>query len=120
MRCNCLTDPDLVANDGIYSRYLTSYPAAGRYRFQVTADDDDQTAYTIQRGRAGRAMPARNPQTGSSPICCGSRIDVPLDLRKPTGSFRRVITPGAPVLQIISVPNADKDVWPPARIADLR
>ena len=27
-------DPDLVANDGAYSRYLTDYPHGGRYRFE--------------------------------------------------------------------------------------
>ena len=30
-------DPDLVANDGVYSRYLTDYPHAGRreVRFEI-------------------------------------------------------------------------------------
>ena len=34
-------NPDLMAGDGIYSRYLTQYPGKGRYSFQAYADDND-------------------------------------------------------------------------------
>ena len=38
-------DPDLVANDGIYSRYLVSYPVTGRYRFKVTKMENFRTFF---------------------------------------------------------------------------
>ena len=68
-------DPDLVSGDGIYSRYLTSYSSRGRYKFFVSADDNENTAYTIQVGRQGRAMPMKPPTPGM-PVCCGSQVKV--------------------------------------------
>merc|ERR1719412_2046108 len=83
-------DPDLTSGDGIYSRYITEYPAPGRYNFIVTADNNVDRAYTIQIGRGGRSMPTKPPKP-NFPVCCGSDIHVPKDLRStpPTGSFRR-------------------------------
>ena len=111
--------PDLVADDGVYSRYLTAYPRAGRYRFRVTAEDDGGRAYTIQRGRDGRAMPAKPPDSRVTPVCCGGAVRVPTDLRS-FSSFRRSLNAGGPVLHLVSVPDASVDQMPPARIADLR
>ncbi len=37
-----------MANDGVYSRYLTKYPSAGRYSFTAQVDDNVEKAYTIQ------------------------------------------------------------------------
>ena len=113
-------DPDLVANDGIYSRYLTDYPRAGRYRFRVTAEDDGGKAYTIQRGRDGRAMPTKPPDSRVTPVCCGSSIRVPGDL-KSFSSFKRVLNAGGPVLHLVAVPDGSGgDEMQPARIADMR
>ncbi len=113
------SDPDLTAGDGIYSRYLTTYPSIGRYSFSVEVDDNNGKAFTVQEGRGGRAMPAVPPAPGP-PMCCGSRIVVPLDLRFPTGTFRRSVDTG-PVVHLIQVPVVDgKDRMPPSRIADLR
>ena len=81
-------DPDITAGDGIYSRYLTTYASTGRYSFFVTASDRKGRAFSIQKGRAGRAMPAKAPGA-ATPVCCGYAVDVPEDLRRKTGSFKR-------------------------------
>lgn len=111
-------NPDLVQGDGIYSRYLTQYPTQGRYSFSAYVDDNESKAYTIQVGRNGRAMPQRPQDPASHPVCCGSEIDVPKDLRRSTGTFKRILNEG-PVHHLITVPDVS-DTMPPARIADLR
>ncbi len=110
-------NPDLVAGDGIYTRYLTNYPSRGRYNFMAVVDDNDSKAYTIQAGRNGRAMPQRPQDPTRHPVCCGSEINIPVDLRRPTGSFKRTLKEG-PVLHLIQVPD-DQASMPPARISDL-
>ena len=42
-----IADPDLTQGDGIYSRYLTQYPGAGRYIFQVLADDNSGQVWPL-------------------------------------------------------------------------
>jgi len=37
-----LLDADLVAGDGIYSRFITRYFGAGRYSFVVHVNDNSQ------------------------------------------------------------------------------
>lgn len=120
-----LSDPDLTGGDGVYSRYLTTYPGPGRYSFTVTADDDDGQAFTVQTGRGGRSMAPpldADAHTVSAGLqCCGSRVQVPQDLRFLTGTFRRV---GArsPVLHVGDVValTGSSDVMPPSRIGDFR
>ena len=84
------TDPDLVSGDGIYSRYLTTYPFPGKYVFTITVTDNSNTAYV---GNAG----------------------IPLTQHKATGLFTRTL-PG-PVVDIASVEGVT--VLPPAKIGDL-
>ena len=115
----------MTGGDGVYSRYLTKYPSAGRYSFTVTADDNDGQAFTVQSGRGGRSMvkpfdgPAQTVSAGQQ--CCGSVVQVPQDLRFLTGTFRRV---GArsPVLHVADVAalTGNRDVMPPSRIGDFR
>ena len=112
-------NPDLQSGDGVYSRYLTDYPGVGRYIFKAYVDDNEAKAYTIQGGRNGRAMPAKPDNPGQNPVCCGSEITVPVDLRRPTGSFKRTLNSG-PVLHLIEIPDANSDRMPPSRISDLR
>ena len=112
-------NPDLQSGDGVYSRYLTVYPGVGRYSFKAYVDDNEAKAYTIQGGRNGRAMPAKPDNPGQNPVCCGSEIMVPADLRRPTGSFKRILNSG-PVLHLIEIPDSGADAMPPNRISDLR
>ena len=38
-----LSEPDLVAGDGVYSRFLTNYPGVGTYSIAVIASDNQVT-----------------------------------------------------------------------------
>ena len=53
--CNPLmfTDPDLVSGDGIYSRYLTTYPFPGKYVFTITVTGNSNTTGMFTRSLAG-------------------------------------------------------------------
>ena len=117
--CLSLSDADITSGDGIYSHYLTTYPAPGRYSFSVTVDDNDGQAYTIQMGRGGRSMPVR-PDNPSFPVCCGSQVTVPQDLRFLTGSFKRQAAK-SPVVHINDVTAfTGRDAMPPSRIGNFR
>ena len=83
------------AGDGIYSLTITDYPAAGRYKFSITADDTDMKSYTMSP-----TMSASQPGT--------------LGLKRP-GPFRRTVF-GA-VVHLSSIPS--EDVVPPSKIGDL-
>ena len=114
-------DPDLTSGDGIYSRYITHYPAPGRYSFIVNANNNKDRAYTIQIGRGGRSMPTKPPKP-NFPVCCGSDIHVPRDLRStpPTGNFVRT-SETTPTIHLLSVPNdINGDKMPPSRIGNLK
>lgn len=111
-------DPDLMAGDGVYSRYLAFYPAPGRYSFTALVDDNEGKAYTVQVGRQGRSMKARPQDPGLNPVCCGSEVAVPNEFRRPTGSFKRTLNSG-PVVHLLEVPTHNVDRMPPSRIGDL-
>ena len=88
--------------DGIYSLTITDYPAAGRYKFSITADDTDMKSYTMS-GQSGSPGTPRHEGDDSY-----------LGLRRP-GPFRRTVF-GA-VVHLSSIPT--EDVVPPSKIGDL-
>ena len=47
------TDPDLVSGDGIYSRYLTTYPSPGKYVFTITVTGNSNTTGIFTRTLPG-------------------------------------------------------------------
>ena len=100
--CDCV----VCAGDGIYSLTITDYPAAGRYKFSITADDTDMKSYTTagQPGPGTLVIHEDNIQMGESY----------LRLRRP-GPFRRTVF-GA-VVHLSSIPS--EDVVPPSKIGDL-
>ena len=55
--------------------------------------------------------------------CCGSKINIKEEDRIPTGAFTRTsdgVAGVSSVIHLLSVPNAEEDQMPPARIIDLR
>lgn len=122
-------DSDLVAGDGIYSRYLTQYRSAGRYSFSVRVTSNYGRASTIRSTRRNRSLPQ---PINSAPLsygggrvsplllapCCGSRVSVDKDDLVPTGAFER--KGKGPVIHLLSVPTNQIDLMPPARIGDLK
>lgn len=115
-----------MSGDGIYSRYLTHYPSAGRYSFDIIVHDNHSKAFTIRTFRSSTntsASPRRI--NGSSQIsrellapCCGSQISVKSEDQIPTGAFLR--NAKGPVIHLLSVPPSEIDLMPPASIRDLK
>ena len=100
-------DPDMVRGDGIYSRYVTEYPAAGRYTFTVAVSDQGGRAVFVTK------------MVNVTERCCGSYLDLAEAELRSTGAFSRLFT--APALNLLQVPaSTDPDRMPPARIGDLR
>lgn len=111
-----LSDPDLISGDGIYSRYLTHYPVAGRYKMVVSVDDNDGRAFVATL--TNRIRRFEWPQIAVPPTCCGSTVSLSPDQTEVTGVFSRTVR--GPVVEVASVPGQDMDVLPPSRIADLK
>jgi hypothetical protein len=119
-------DPDMLAGDGVYSRYMTRYPGVGRYTFMVTAimkrGDDMHVKEEDEESKF--YFPAVNQSDIGPPhirtTCCGSSVPVfgehlPAVMRKP---FRRVVEGSA--INLLAVPAAgERDRMPPSRIGDL-
>jgi hypothetical protein len=113
-----IPDADLVAGDGLYSRYLTRYHGPGRYAFSVRINDGEQAAFTVRvtRDATDDATVGVTPHLSS---CCGSRVVVDKEDRIPTGRFARFHT--GPVVHLLAVPTSSTpDQMPPARITDLK
>lgn len=106
-------DPDITANDGVYSRYFTEFRETGRYDVTVEANDNDLSAVII--GASGSDFESRFPAGADYPSCCGSRV--PDTFSQKTNRFTRISHYGS-FFATTSTPS--RDVLPPSRITDLR
>jgi hypothetical protein len=104
-----------VSGDGVYSRFLTSYPGPGLYSIQVFATDGQGRAVYVSAS-ATPTVPA--PLAPGPAACCGSRVPVPASRQSPTGVFRRSLSSPL-VLQLGAVP-ADLSAFRPGKIGDLQ
>lgn len=102
---NGLGEPDIEAEDGMYSSYLTKYPSSGRYTFIVRVEAGNQTWTVPEAGvlKAGK--------------CCGSSSQIPRDRLVRTGQFSRSAV--GPILELQTAAVATGDTTPPAKIGDL-
>ncbi len=135
------SDPDIVAGDGIYSRYLDRYLSAGRYKFTISVDDNDNSAFYVYTDSGKNSVKYIQKSNGmdrqnatettrsyadlfysveSRRKCCGSTVLPSIDMEKSvkTGIFRRTV-PG-PVVHMKQTVKQSDDRSPPARIGDLR
>ena len=124
-----ISDPDIVSGDGIYSRYLGRYSDPGRYRFTISVDDNDNTAYYIEETNEVQKPPLSTNRTKinyadlyytaeSHRTCCGSTVQVDPDRRVKTGKFIRSVI--GPVVFLDKPAKASDDTVPPSRIGDLK
>ena len=124
-----ISDPDIVSGDGIYSRYLGRYSDPGRYRFTISVDDNDNTAYYIEETNEVEKPPLSTNRTKinyadlyytaeSHRTCCGSTVQVDPDRRVKTGKFIRSVI--GPVVFLDKPAKASDDTVPPSRIGDLK
>ena len=115
------SEPDTVANDGLYARYFTSFdPSSSSKRYslkcQVEGSDDTQINegfIDVKRHPKLKSLPS-NPTEGN-PICCGSNTVREDSTLTPTGAFTRSSAGGS-----IEIVNGDKASYPPAKVTDLR
>ena len=100
-------DPDIQGSDGIYSRYMTEYPAIGRYIFTVTVSDNSGEAVYVTK--------ALNVTERSS----GSYLKFSNEELKSMGVFSRMFN--IPGLNLLQVPTSnDIDRMPPGKVGDLQ
>ena len=113
------SEPDSIANDGIYTRYFTSFdPNKDNTRYslkcQVEGTDDSSINEGFIDARNNlRSLPAI--PSPANPICCGSDTLRDDSILTPTGDFSRSAPGGS-----VEIVNADKVDYPPGRVADLR
>jgi hypothetical protein len=116
-------DPDSVRDDGIYSRYFTTFdPSADEVRYTLKCQVDSTDDSAINQGfldarkrknkRHGRSLPKRPSQ--EAPICCGSSTVNEDSILTSTGEFGRTQTGG-----MISIVHSDKVTYPPSTVSDL-
>ncbi|XP_064111085.1 calcium-activated chloride channel regulator 2-like [Macrobrachium nipponense] len=104
-------DPDITADDGVYSRYIpTMYGGAGYYQLTVTADDNNGYA----QSPVNNAF-MHHRRADQEVKCCGSRIRY--EHTKRVAPFQRSVVYG--VLDVLSI-NPGNDIVPPNRILDLQ
>ena len=112
-------DPDITADDGVYSRYMIQYPGEGRYEFSVSANDDNNEAFIATNvASLDETLLTENVIEEE---CCGSRVNLFNRRIRHTGHF--TATSSEPVvkhiIQVFSSNNATFDMIPPAQIGDL-
>ena len=104
-------DPDTVAGDGVYTRYLLDYPTRGRYVFSVHVSSVTNVTRVV--------IPVNDTSDVSwLHSCCGSRVTG--QETELTDPFTRV-QPRVAVVRVTSVPGQTRvrDQIGPPRIADL-
>jgi hypothetical protein len=110
---NLISDPDLQAGDGVYSRHLTWRPGLGVFYLKLTITDKQGGAYTAS---PGPKPVIQQPAGLTVPICCGSRVPVPESRRRPVGLFLRNFR--LAFAAAAGSPPAS-DTIPPAKIGDF-
>ena len=112
-------DPDITADDGVYSRYMIRYPGEGRYEFRVTASDHNNEAFIATN--VASLDEALLTQNVIEEECCGSRVNLFNRRVRHTGHF--TVSSSKPVvkhlIQVFSSDNVTFDKIPPAQIGDL-
>ena len=95
-------DPDITGDDGVYSRYVTEYPAVGRYAFTVTVTDNNNQAVLVKEVRVNEDND-----------CCGSKTKLDKEKLEKTGQFRRTVK--GSVITLLQVPDStNSDQMPPS------
>ncbi|XP_063590520.1 calcium-activated chloride channel regulator 4A-like [Penaeus indicus] len=102
---------DTQAGDGVYSRYYTVYPDAGRYSVEVQVWGDDYTF--VNNGSEKSSQQVLKTPT----YCCGSVVPSDPEHGVSTGNFSRTAAAGA--FQVLAALPAG-DLFPPSRVTDLQ
>ena len=115
------SEPDTVANDGVYARYFTSFTpdsTSRRYSLKCQVEGSEDTQINegfieAKRHPKLKALPSKPSE--ENPICCGSNTVRDDSTLTRTGDFRRSSAGGS-----IEIMNGDKAKYPPGKVSDLR
>ncbi|XP_053101852.1 calcium-activated chloride channel regulator 1-like [Hemicordylus capensis] len=107
---------DILKNDGIYSRYFTSFKGNGRYNIKVNVQGKNKTVTRVRRQShsAYVAGYVDNGEVKMNPPRPEASDD---EIQANLGSFSRIASGGSFVMA--GVPPSPKDVFPPGKITDL-
>ncbi|KAM5148091.1 calcium-activated chloride channel regulator 1-like [Mantella aurantiaca] len=106
--------PDIVKNDGVYSRYLTTFPVNGRYGLKVRVESNDKTRLTLPRNRAlyvpGYVDNGQVIMNPSRPEINEEELNL--------GLFSRTSSGGSFVVSKVPL-GSTQDIYSPEKITDL-
>ena len=107
-------DPDILGDDGVYSRYLLEYPAVGRYSFSIHVTGIKNKTVVLFEGESSSKLSVFDkPNT-----CCGSHINLKKYKLINVDPFKRIKLGLA--RNFIQVPNSHSaDQIAPSKIQDL-
>ncbi|XP_034635264.1 calcium-activated chloride channel regulator 1-like [Trachemys scripta elegans] len=108
---------DITKNDGIYSKYFTSFKGNGRYNLKVHIQGRNQTVKLGRRQSRALYVPGYI-ENGEIKINAPRPEVSDEEIQAKLGSFNRVATGGSFV--VMNVPSGGTtDVFPPCKITDL-
>uniref|UniRef100_A0A670IIQ7 Calcium-activated chloride channel regulator 1-like n=1 Tax=Podarcis muralis TaxID=64176 RepID=A0A670IIQ7_PODMU len=109
---------DIIKDDGIYSRYFTSFKVNGRHNLKVRVQGQGKTGRRIRRQSQAFFAPGfvNNGVINMNPPKPEVRDD---DIEVDVGNFSRVASGGSFVMSGVPPGSSKKDVFPPCRITDL-
>ncbi|XP_015272193.1 PREDICTED: epithelial chloride channel protein-like [Gekko japonicus] len=114
------SSPDIFKNDGIYSRYFTSFNGDGRYNIKIRVQGKDKTVRRVRRYSQALYVPG---YVENGVIKMNTpRPEVSEDEIQPDiGNFSRIASGGSFVLAGAppSGSSPPPDVFPPCKITDL-
>uniref|UniRef100_A0A674IPI9 Calcium-activated chloride channel regulator 1-like n=1 Tax=Terrapene triunguis TaxID=2587831 RepID=A0A674IPI9_9SAUR len=108
---------DITKNDGVYSKYFTSFRGNGRYNLKVRVQGKDKTVRLRRRQSRALYVPG---YIENGEIKMNAPRPEPSDdeIQAKLGSFNRVASGGSFVME--NVPSGGTtDVFPPCKIIDL-
>jgi hypothetical protein len=89
--------PDLIANDGLYSRYFTQFDGQTRYLLRCQVEGTDETdvngGFVVTKRDQDEGL--AYPISGAVPPCCGSNAFPDNFEAKKTGIFEREVSGGS-------------------------
>ncbi|XP_065265415.1 calcium-activated chloride channel regulator 1-like [Emys orbicularis] len=108
---------DITKNDGIYSKYFTSFKGNGRYNLKVHIQGRNQTVKLGRRQSQALYVPGYT-ENGEIKMNAPRPEVSDEEIQAKLGSFNRVATGGSFVVE--NVPSGGTtDVFPPCKITDL-
>ncbi|XP_050818096.1 calcium-activated chloride channel regulator 1-like [Gopherus flavomarginatus] len=108
---------DIIKNDGIYSRYFTSFNGNGRYNLKVHVQGRNQTVRLGRRQSRALYVPGYI-ENGEIKMNAPKPEVSDEEVQAKLGSFNRVASGGSFVVEKVP-PGGTTDVFPPCKITDL-